>query len=66
VAASMVMIGAYAAATGLVVLDSLVSSVQAALPSYRHRHMELNVAALGAGYAAVPHDVAPAWSPAAV
>jgi Pyruvate/2-oxoacid:ferredoxin oxidoreductase gamma subunit len=62
VAASMVMVGAYAAGTGLVGLDALVGSVSDALPSYRSRHVELNAAALRAGYAAVP-DVAPAWAP---
>jgi Pyruvate/2-oxoacid:ferredoxin oxidoreductase gamma subunit len=63
VAASMVMVGAYAAGTGLVGLDALVGAVGEALPSYRSRHVELNAAALRAGYAAGPLDIAPAWAP---
>jgi 2-oxoglutarate ferredoxin oxidoreductase subunit gamma len=62
VAASMVMIGAYAAVTRLVALDSLVESVREALPSYRHHHVALNTAALRAGYEVAPPDLAPAWT----
>jgi Pyruvate/2-oxoacid:ferredoxin oxidoreductase gamma subunit len=63
VAASMIMVGAYSAATGLVGLPALVDAVAAALPSYRSRHIELNAAALGRGYEAVPSGIAPAWAP---
>jgi 2-oxoacid:acceptor oxidoreductase gamma subunit (pyruvate/2-ketoisovalerate family) len=62
VAAAMVMIGAYAAVTRLVALESLVESVHEALPSYRQQHVELNTSALRAGYEAAPHDLAPAWT----
>ena len=61
VAASMVMVGAYAAGTGLVGLDALVDAVTRSLPTYRSQHVALNSAALRAGYAAGPLDVAPAW-----
>jgi Pyruvate/2-oxoacid:ferredoxin oxidoreductase gamma subunit len=60
-AAAMVMAGAYTAATGLVGLDSLVDAVAASLPPYRQQHVEVNVAALQAGYDDAPRDLAPAW-----
>jgi Pyruvate/2-oxoacid:ferredoxin oxidoreductase gamma subunit len=60
-AASMVMVGAYAAVTGLVGLPSLIDAAAESLPSYRSRHVELNAAALRAGYAAAPLGLAPAW-----
>ena len=59
--ASMVMLGAYAAVTGMVSFDALDVAVAASLPSYRTQHVELNVAALGAGRDAAPSGVAPAW-----
>jgi Pyruvate/2-oxoacid:ferredoxin oxidoreductase gamma subunit len=60
-AAAMVMAGAYTAATGLVALESLVDAVAASLPPYRQQHVEVNVAALRAGFDAAPRDVASAW-----
>lgn len=60
-AASMVMIGAYAATTGIVDLASLVSAARAALPSYRRQHAELNERAINAGAAAVTALSFPAW-----
>jgi Pyruvate/2-oxoacid:ferredoxin oxidoreductase gamma subunit len=60
-AASMVMLGAYAAVTGLVGLGSLVSALPEALPSYRRQHVELNEAALRAGHDAVAPGRAPDW-----
>jgi Pyruvate/2-oxoacid:ferredoxin oxidoreductase gamma subunit len=62
--ASMVMLGAYAAVTGLVGLASLVSAVAEALPSYRRQHVELNAAALRVGHDAVTPGLVPAWRPA--
>ena len=59
--ASMVMVGAYGAATGLVGLDSLEAASRASLPSYRSRHAELNDLALRAGFAAVDPGAFPAW-----
>jgi 2-oxoglutarate ferredoxin oxidoreductase subunit gamma len=64
--ASMVMLGAYAAVTEIVALDALEDAVAAALPSYRTQHVALNVAALRAGYEAVPRAVAAAWTEARV
>ena len=51
-AATMVMTGAYAHVTGLVGLASLEAAVATSLPSYRSKHVELNVEALRAGWAA--------------
>jgi Pyruvate/2-oxoacid:ferredoxin oxidoreductase gamma subunit len=48
--ASMVMTGAYARIAGLVTLDSLKAAVGECLPSYRSKHVELNVHALDAGW----------------
>ncbi|MBV8958523.1 MAG: 2-oxoacid:acceptor oxidoreductase family protein, partial [Actinobacteria bacterium] len=63
--AAMVMAGAYAASTGLVALDALVDAVAASLPPYRQQHVDVNVAALRAGYDDAPRDIAPAWEPVA-
>jgi 2-oxoglutarate ferredoxin oxidoreductase subunit gamma len=60
--ASMVMIGAYSAATRLVGIESLAGAVAASLPPYRARHVELNVRALHAGYDAVPEPIVDAWA----
>jgi Pyruvate/2-oxoacid:ferredoxin oxidoreductase gamma subunit len=60
-AASMVMTGVIARATGLVSLDALMGAVEASLPSYRVKHVGINHAALQAGYAAIDAEVAPAW-----
>jgi Pyruvate/2-oxoacid:ferredoxin oxidoreductase gamma subunit len=60
--ASMVMIGAYAAFTGLVGLPALRQAVADSLPSYRQNHVALNVKALEAGFGAAPENAAPAWA----
>jgi Pyruvate/2-oxoacid:ferredoxin oxidoreductase gamma subunit len=60
-AASMVMLGAYVAVTGLVGLGSLVSALPEALPAYRRQHVESNEAALRVGHDAVALGLAPAW-----
>ena len=62
-AASMVMLGAYAAVTHIVPLDALVGAVASSLPPYRTQHIALNGAALRAGYEAAPKGSAPAWEP---
>jgi 2-oxoglutarate ferredoxin oxidoreductase subunit gamma len=62
--ASMVMLGAYVAATGMVALDSLERAVTASLPSYRTQHVARNVTALRAGFEVAPRDLSPAWSDA--
>lgn len=60
-AASLVMAGAYAAATGIVGLPALTSALGDALPSYRSQHRARNEAAVAAGAAAVEPLVAAAW-----
>ena len=60
-AATVVMVGALAALTGLVSLGSLVAAVPQALPPYRTKHIEVNQAALRAGFAAVALERYPAW-----
>jgi len=59
--ASMVMLGAYVAATGMVSFAALDDAVAASLPPYRTQHVALNVAAIGAGRDAAPAGIAPAW-----
>jgi 2-oxoglutarate ferredoxin oxidoreductase subunit gamma len=63
--ASMVMVGAYIAATDLVALESASAALGESLPSYRSHHVALNEAALRSGFAAVPRAFAPAWGVAA-
>jgi len=62
-AASVVMVGALSALTGLVSLDALLDVVPDALPPYRTRHVELNRTALRVGFDAVGRDRHPAWTP---
>lgn len=64
--ASMVMVGAYAAVTGLVALESLVDAAPGALPPYRARHAGINQDALRRGYDAAPATRVPAWREARV
>jgi Pyruvate/2-oxoacid:ferredoxin oxidoreductase gamma subunit len=59
--ASMVLVGAYAAATGLVALPRLEAAIADALPSYRRKTVDVNVAAVRAGYEHVPRCLVPAW-----
>jgi 2-oxoglutarate ferredoxin oxidoreductase subunit gamma len=59
--ASMVMVGAYSAVTGLAGIDELVDAVTAALPPYRAKHAALNQEALRAGYDAAPAVRVDAW-----
>ena len=60
-AGSLVMIGAYAAVTQLVGIDSLVRAMEQSLPSYRRQHAPANAKALRAGFDAAPAGTAPAW-----
>jgi 2-oxoglutarate ferredoxin oxidoreductase subunit gamma len=60
-AASMVLTGAFVAATGLVELDSLVTAMTESLPPYRRQHIETNTIALRRGFDEVGERVAPAW-----
>ena len=48
-AANMVILGAYAASTGVVSLDSLIASLPEVLPPHRHKFIPLNEAALRRG-----------------
>lgn len=63
-AASLVLVGAFAGATGLVGLASLIAAMEEALPPYRREHAPKNAEALRAGFDAAPRGLAPAWSAA--
>ena len=58
---SMVALGAFAAATGLVTLDALIAAAGEVLPPYRAAHAEANARCLQAGYDVVRTPVAVAW-----
>jgi 2-oxoacid:acceptor oxidoreductase gamma subunit (pyruvate/2-ketoisovalerate family) len=60
--AGFVMLGAFAAVTGLVSVDSAVGAMKELVPPYRTQHVEANEAAIRAGAASVPWQAAPAWS----
>ena len=60
--ASMIMLGAYVGATGMVGFDALDTAVTASLPAYRAQHVARNVAAIRAGFEFAPRDLAPAWT----
>jgi 2-oxoacid:acceptor oxidoreductase gamma subunit (pyruvate/2-ketoisovalerate family) len=60
--ASMIMLGAYVGATGIVGLDALDAAVAESLPAYRTQHAARNLAAIRAGFEYVPRDLAPAWT----
>lgn len=61
-AASMVLVAAYARITGIVGIDSLIEGMRASVPAYRRGHIEANTAALRAGFESTEANVAPAWS----
>jgi 2-oxoglutarate ferredoxin oxidoreductase subunit gamma len=58
---SMVMIGAFAATTGIVARDSLVAAMRASIPPYRTQHIEANERAIAAGWGLLPAGEFPAW-----
>ena len=60
---AMTMIGAYAAITEIVALESLVEAMRSTIPSYRRQHIEANERALAAGWGAVGRGAHPAWNP---
>lgn len=60
-AGSLVLAGAFASATRLVALDSLIAAMEDALPSYRRQHAEANTRALRAGWDSVAEPLASAW-----
>jgi Pyruvate/2-oxoacid:ferredoxin oxidoreductase gamma subunit len=63
-AASLVLVGALAGATGLVTVEALIAAMEESLPPYRREHAPKNAEALRAGFAAAPRGLAPAWSAA--
>jgi Pyruvate/2-oxoacid:ferredoxin oxidoreductase gamma subunit len=60
-AASMVMVGAYAAITGLVTLDAALEGMRDSIPPYRRQHVEGNERAIRTGWDSVERLAAPAW-----
>jgi 2-oxoglutarate ferredoxin oxidoreductase subunit gamma len=59
--AGFVLLGAYAAITGLVGSDALVDAMRQLVPPYRAQHVQANEAALRAGAEAGTPQAAPAW-----
>jgi Pyruvate/2-oxoacid:ferredoxin oxidoreductase gamma subunit len=64
--AGMVMVGAYAAVTGLVSVDAAIEGMRESLPPYRQQHAASNETAIRAGAGAVEPLAAPAWEPTEV
>ena len=64
--AGFVMLGAFAAITGLVRVESVLGAMRQLVPPYRTQHIEANERAIEAGAAAVPALAAPAWPDMAV
>ncbi|HSO94926.1 MAG TPA: 2-oxoacid:acceptor oxidoreductase family protein [Acidimicrobiia bacterium] len=60
--ASMVLLGAFAAITGLVTLGALHAGMRESVPAYRRQHVERNEQALTAGFGAVEPLTVPAWT----
>jgi Pyruvate/2-oxoacid:ferredoxin oxidoreductase gamma subunit len=58
---SMVMLGAYTAATGIVEQGALVEAMRQSIPPYRTQHIEANERALLAGWDLLPANEYPAW-----
>ena len=59
--ASLVLVGAYLAVTGLVGIDAAVAAVDDALPPYRRQHAATCKEALRTGYDAAPAARVAAW-----
>jgi Pyruvate/2-oxoacid:ferredoxin oxidoreductase gamma subunit len=59
--ASLILVGAYLAVTGLVGLDTAVAAVDDALPPYRRQHVATCKEALRTGFDAAPALRAAAW-----
>ena len=60
-AAALVLLGAFAHATGIVGADALDEALAESLPSYRHQFLEANRRALAAGRDATKALLHPAW-----
>ena len=63
---SMVMLGAFAAITGVVGVDAAVAGMKESIPSYRTQHIEANERAIRAGWELLPASAFPAWEAANV
>jgi Pyruvate/2-oxoacid:ferredoxin oxidoreductase gamma subunit len=59
--AAMVLVGAFAAATGIAALVSLRAGLDASLPERRRQHREQNERGLELGFASAPPGSAPAF-----
>ena len=64
--AGFVLLGAFAALTGLVTVDGAVDAMRQLIPPYRTEHLQANEEALRTGAAAIPALAAPAWPVQAV
>jgi Pyruvate/2-oxoacid:ferredoxin oxidoreductase gamma subunit len=60
-AASMVVLGAYANVTRIVTMDALVDAMRQSVPSYRTQHIATNERALRAGAELLAPNAFPAW-----
>jgi 2-oxoglutarate ferredoxin oxidoreductase subunit gamma len=58
---SLVMVGAYAALTGLVGLDATIEGMRQSIPPYRTQHIAANERALRTGWESVTPGEFPAW-----
>lgn len=61
-AASLVLLGAFASLSALLGLPALVEAMRASVPAYRSQHLASNERALEAGFACAPCAAAPAWA----
>jgi 2-oxoglutarate ferredoxin oxidoreductase subunit gamma len=61
-AGSMVALGAFAAVTGIVGIETLCAIAEEVLPPYRRQFAPANRRALTIGYEGAPDRVCPAWS----
>jgi 2-oxoglutarate ferredoxin oxidoreductase subunit gamma len=59
--AGFIMLGAFAAVTGLVRVESALGAMRELVPAYRAQHVAANEKAIEAGAAAVPALAVPAW-----
>ncbi len=63
--AGFVLLGAFAAVTGLVGTEAVVAAMRQLVPAYRTQHLEANERAIRAGADALPALASPAWAGAA-
>lgn len=61
-AAALVLLAAFAKATGIVSQASLAEALANSLPAYRSQFLESNRRALAAGFGAVAAQTSPAWA----